>query len=302
MKEKILITGANGSLAKKVKANFENQGFEVIALTSKEKNADGINTFYWDTSKGFVDENAFNGVQHIIHLAGYSIIEKWTEANKKKMYDSRIKAANLLFDTCKNNKVKIKTFVTASAIGYYGLEDPYTLKKETDKPANDWMAKMCIDWEAGAQQFSTLKARVVQLRISLLLTKNAGFLAPTLLSMRLGSAVVFGSGKQPIEWIHIDDATAFIDYAIKNEAITGPYNLGANQKLTQYEFMRIIRKIVAPYSILLKIPSFMLKLIFGKRSVILEGGCKMDMTKFNNSGFVPNYPTLDLAIQKELNG
>jgi NAD dependent epimerase/dehydratase family enzyme len=164
------------------------------------------------------------------------------------------------------------------------------------------MANMCVDWEKSAQQFVSLKTRVVQLRISLLLTKNAGFLAPTLLSMKLGSAVVFGSGKQPIEWIHIDDASAFIDYAIKNQGISGPYNLGSNHKLNQYDFMKLIKKIVAPYSILIKIPSFMLKLIFGKRSVILEGGCKMDMTKFNNSGFVPSYPTLDLAIQKEMNG
>ncbi|MEJ6734641.1 MAG: TIGR01777 family oxidoreductase [Flavobacteriales bacterium] len=302
MKEKVLITGANGSLAKKVKVNFESQGFEVVSLTSKEKNADGLSTFFWDTSKGFVDENALKGVHHIIHLAGFSIIEKWTDDNKKKMYDSRIKAANLLFESCNKLGVQPKTFVTASAIGFYGLDDPITLKKETDKPADDWMANMCVDWEQSAQQFSALNTRVVQLRISLLLTKKAGFLAPTLLSMKLGSAVVFGSGKQPIEWIHIDDASSFIDYAVKNEVISGPYNLGSNHKLTQYEFMKLIKKIVAPYSILIKIPSFMLKMIFGKRSVILEGGCKMDMTKFNNSGFVPTYPTLDLAIQKEMNG
>ena len=131
------------------------------------------------------------------------------------MYDSRINGANILFENCKSLSIQPKTFITASAIGYYGLDDFTTLKKETDKPANDWMAKMCVDWENAGQQFASLKTRVVQLRISLLLTKKAGFLAPTFLSMKLGSAVVFGSGKQPIEWIHIDDACSFIEHAIK---------------------------------------------------------------------------------------
>ncbi len=302
MNEKVLITGANGTLAKKVKDNFLIKGFEVVTLTSSKKKADSIATFFWDTSNNFIDKNALIGVHHIVHLAGFSIIKKWSKSNKKKMYDSRINGANILFENCKSLSIQPKTFITASAIGYYGLDDFTTLKKETYKPANDWMAKMCVDWENAGQQFTSLKTRVVQLRISLLLTKKAGFLAPTFLSMKLGSAVVFGSGKQPIEWIHIDDACSFIEHAIKTETVSGPYNLGSNKKLTQYEFMRIVKRKVAPYAILIKVPSFFLKLIFGDRSVILDSGCKMDISKLNNSGFTLKYSNLESAIQKEING
>jgi uncharacterized protein (TIGR01777 family) len=302
MKEKILITGASGTLAKKVRDNFENQGLEVISLTSNKKKADGRTTFFWDTSNNFMDENALSGVAHIIHLAGFSIIKRWSDSNKKKMYDSRIKAANILYDYCKRLNIYPKTFISASAIGYYGLEDSKILKKESDLPATDWMADMCVDWENAAQQFSVFNTRVVQLRISLLLTKKAGFLAPTFLSMKLGSAVVFGSGKQPIEWIHIDDACSFVDYALKTESISGPYNLGSNDKFNQYDFIKLLKRKIAPYAILIKLPSFFLKLIFGKRSVILESGCKMDMTKLNNSGFKFKYSTLNSAIQKEIDG
>jgi uncharacterized protein (TIGR01777 family) len=301
MKQKVLITGASGSLAKRVKLNFENQGYTVVTLTTNQKKADRLSSFFWDTSRSYIDEKVVEGVDHIIHLSGYSIVEKWSDKNKKKMHDSRISAANLLFATCKKKGVSPKTFISASAIGFYGINDQQSLKKENDRPANDWLAKMCVDWENAAQQFLQLNTRVVKLRISLLLCKNAGFLAPTILSMKLGAAVVFGSGKQPIEWIHMDDACGFIDYAVKNESIAGPYNLGSNHKLNQFEFMKIVKKIIAPYALIIKIPSFVLKIVFGQRSVILVGGCKMDMTKLNNCGYKFKFTSLDKAIEKEKN-
>lgn len=295
--QKILITGASGTLARKVKSNFEDQGFRVVVLTTNKEKANGFDVFYWDTSKGEIDENSVEGVQHIIHLSGFSIIKKWTKKNKQLMYDSRVKASALIHDACIKKGVRPKTFISASAIGYYGINDFKSLKKEEDMPADDWLAKMCVRWEDAADKFSEIGSRVVKLRISLLITKEAGFLVPTLLSMRLGGAAVFGTGKQPIEWIHIDDACQFIDYSIKNKKVEGAYNLGSNQKLTQYQFMKQIKSSIAPYAILFRIPSSILKIIFGPNSVILEGGCKMDMTKFNNSGYKLKYANLESLIK-----
>lgn len=299
MAEKVLITGASGALAQRVKHLLLEKGYNVITLTTNKKKANGKDIFHWNVSKKIVDPKALVDCSHIVHLSGYSIMKPWTTANKKLMYESRIDAAQLLYYSCKDLGVKPKTVISASAMGYYGI-DVKELMSEDDAPTQDWLSQMCVDWEKATQSFQSLGSRVVHMRISLLLSKDSGFLQPTMLSMRLGAGVVFGSGKQNIEWIHIDDASKFVYYAIENQSITGAYNLATEQKWTQYEFMKFVKRKVAFYALLIKLPSFVLRLIFGGRSVILEGGCALSVNKLKATNFEYDYPTLDSAIDIEM--
>ena len=299
MKEKVLITGASGALAKRVKTKLEQEGYEVVALTTSRTLANEKTTFLWDISRNYIDDKAFLDCDHIVHLSGFSIVKPWSKKNKQLMYDSRVKAADLLFKYCKSLKLKIKTFVTASALGYYGM-DAVGLQTEDNPAGNDWLAKMCVDWEQSASAFENLGVRVVKMRISLLLAKDAGFLQPTMLSMRFGVGVVFGSGKQAIEWMHIDDAANFVTFALGDKSVSGPYNMANNQRLNQAEFMRVIKSKVAPYALMFHLPSFMLKLIFGSRSIILEGGVALSNEKLRNTTFESKYPSLESAIDKIL--
>ena len=299
MAEKVLITGASGSLAIRVKRILISQGYEVIALSTNKRKVDNKDVFYWNISEKLIDKNALLDCQHIIHLSGYNIMKPWTEKNKDLMYESRIDAADLLYERCKSLGVNPKTFVSASALGFYGI-DAQGIQSEEDSPADDWLSKMCVDWESAAQQFETLGSRVIQMRISLLLSKDAGFLQPTILSMRLGMGVVFGNGIQSIEWIHIEDAAKFVYYAIENRSVSGAYNMASKQKWTRYDFMKFIKSKVAKYAILIKLPLFVLRLIFGGRSIILVGGCSLSVDKLLSTGFKYDYPTLESAINKEL--
>ena len=298
MKEKVLITGANGSLARRVKENLLSKGYEVVTLTSTRKSADNKSVFYWNVSSGDIQQKALENCQHIIHLSGFGIIKPWTETNKQLMYDSRITAAKLLFEKCNEYGVTPKTFISASAMGYYGHSVNH-LCKETDSPSKGWLSDMCVDWENAAEEFKKLASRVVLMRISLLLSKDAGFLQPTALSMRLGVGVVFGKGTQPFEWIHIDDAARFVEYSIENKHVSGPYNMASPQKFSQYEFMKYLRSKIAKYSLLLKLPKWVLSIIFGERNVILIGGCGLSSDKLVASKFSLTYPTLDSVIEKE---
>jgi uncharacterized protein (TIGR01777 family) len=300
MADKVLITGASGSLANRVKRILITQGYEVITLSTNKPKVDNKSVYYWNVSEKLIDKNALIDCQHIIHLSGFNIMNQWTPKNKSIMYESRIDAAKLLYDSCQSLGVKPKTFISASALGFYGI-DAKGVKSEDDSPSEDWLSKMCIDWESAAQQFEALGSRVIQMRISLLLSKDAGFLRPTVLSMRLGMGVVFGNGKQSIEWIHIEDAAKFVYYAIENKSVRGAYNMASEQKWTQYDFMKFIKSKVAKYAILIKLPSFVLRLIFGGRSVILVGGCSLSVDKLLSSGFKYDYPTLESAINNELN-
>lgn len=298
-KEKVLITGASGSLARLVKRNLLALGYDVVTLSTNLKIVDNKSVFYWNVSEGYIDDTSIQGCSHIIHLAGYSIVKPWTTKNKKLMYESRIDAAHLLYKRCKSLNVKIKTFISASAMGYYGL-DADGLKTENDLPAKDWISSMCVDWENAANQFESFGTRVVQMRISLLLTKEAGFLQPTILSMRLGMGVVFGKGNQPIEWIHIEDAAKFVSFAIQDTTVNGPYNMASSEKFNQYDFMKLIKNKVAKYALLMKLPHWFLSIVFGQRSAILVGGCALSVDKLISTNFSFNYPTLERAIEKEL--
>ena len=172
--EKVLITGAGGALAKKVKKLLLKDGYVVVMLTSNMKRCND-STFYWNIDKGQIDHNSLKDCKHIIHLSGYSIVKPWTTSNQKKMYDSRVKAAKLLFETCVVNKINLKTFISASAIGYYS-SDGCEPKNENDLQGNNWLAKLARDWEESAYQFQKDNVRVVCMRISLLLDSKSGFL------------------------------------------------------------------------------------------------------------------------------
>ncbi len=298
MKEIVLITGASGTLAKSVAKKLQYDGFEVLFYSSSINIVNDKNIFYWDVENKIFDKTPLDKCSHIIHLSGYSVINKWTEKNKKKMYSSRVVAAKLLFDYCKEKEINIKTFITASAIGYYGFES-IGLKNENDLPSKDWLSNLAVDWESAATEFEGIDSRVIKLRISLILTKATGFLKPILLSMKLGVAPILGSRKQSFEWIHLDDLANFILFSLKNKNVSGAYNIATDKKTNQEDFLNIIKKKYFKYSLLLKVPNLVLKLLLGQRIKIISSDIAVSVDKLKSTGFLFKYPNIDVAIDKE---
>tara|TARA_B100000767_G_scaffold223870_1_gene212874 strand:- start:155 stop:1060 length:906 start_codon:yes stop_codon:yes gene_type:complete len=298
MKEIVLITGASGTLAKSVAKKLQYDGFEVLFYSSSINIVNDKNIFYWDVENKIFDKTPLDKCSHIIHLSGYSVINKWTEKNKKKMYSSRVVAAKLLFDYCKEKEINIKTFITASAIGYYGFQS-IGLKNENDLPSKDWLSNLAVDWESAATEFEGIDSRVIKLRISLILTKATGFLKPILLSMKLGVAPILGSRKQSFEWIHLDDLANFILFSLKNKNVSGAYNIATDKKTNQEDFLNIIKKKYFKYSLLLKVPNLVLKLLLGQRIKIISSDIAVSVDKLKSTGFLFKYPNIDVAIDKE---
>ena len=298
MNEIVLITGASGTLAKVVAKMLELDGFEVLFYSSNFNIINNKNIFYWDVENKIFDKTPLDKCSHVIHLSGYGIINKWTEKNKKKMYSSRVNAAKLIFDYCKEKEINIKTFISASAIGYYGF-DSIGLKNENDLPSEDWLSKLAVDWENAASAFEGIDSRVIKLRISLILTKTTGFLKPILLSMNLGVAPILGSRKQSFEWIHLDDLANFILFSLKNKNVNGAYNIATDKKTNQEEFLNIIKNKYFKYSLLLKIPTFVLKFLLGQRIKIVSSNIAVSVDKLKSTGFNFKYPNVDVAIDKE---
>jgi NAD dependent epimerase/dehydratase family enzyme len=137
------------------------------------------------------------------------------------------------------------------------------------------------------------------LRISLILTKTTGFLKPILLSMKLGVAPILGNRKQSFEWIHLDDLTSFILFSLKNKNVSGAYNIATDKKTNQEEFLNIIKNKYFKYSLLLNIPTFVLKLLLGQRIKIVSSDIAVSVDKLKLTGFLFKYPNVDVAIDKE---
>ena len=283
MKERIIITGYSGSLARRT-TELLKDNYEIIGLTSNKKSVNNKNIYYWNTSTDEIDERALENCKHIIHLSGYPILKRWTKKNKILMQKSRIGAANLLFNKCKKLNIYPRTFISASAIGIYGL-DARGIKSENDKIGTDWIARMASDWEESAQQFKQIGSRIVHMRISLLMNKETAFLKYNLLSMKLGLGVIIGSKEKKISWIHVDDASNFIKVAINNNNYKGAYNLATTEPISQGVFIKKIKEELFPYALIIRIPFYLLRLCLGERSKIINTDLSIDVDKLKNEGF-----------------
>jgi len=290
MKEKVLITGYNGSLAKRLTPYLQEK-YSIVYLSSKKKSVNNKDVFYWNLQSKYIDENVFSNCQHIIHLSGYNIINRWSKKNKEKMYASRIHAANLLFEKCKEQNINLKTFISASAMGYYGLGAEKEVD-ETTPSGNDWLANLVIDWEAAANQFKEIGARIVNLRISLMMDKNSGFLKAAMFPLKFGITSIFLPSNLTYSWIHIDDLSRFILYSLENNEISGPYNMASPIKQTQFEIINEIRNCIFKYALIFPIPIFVMRIVLGNRSQLIKGGLYLKVDKLLNSGFKLNYPTI----------
>ena len=296
MKERIIITGYSGSLAK-ITRELLKDDYEIIGLTSNKEKVNNKDIYYWNTSTNKIDEKALENCKHIIHLAGYPILKRWTKKNKILMYESRIGAANLLFNKCKELNISPKTFISASAIGIYGL-NARGIKSENDEIGTDWISRMVSDWEESAEQFKQIGSRVIQMRISLLMNKETTFLKYNLLSMKLGIGVVIGSKLKKISWIHVDDAANFIKQAITNKNYKGAYNLATTEPISQGMFIKKIKEKLFPYALIIKIPFLLVRLFLGKRSQIINTVVSIDVEKLKKEGFIWKFFNFNEVLEK----
>ena len=295
MKETVLISGKNGLLANRF-WELQKSKYNIKFLSTDKKKCDNISVFYWNIKNEFIDENALKDCDHIVHLAGYPIINRWTKENKKKMYESRINSTKLIYKYCKKLMIEPKTFISASAIGIYGLESE-GIKDEKDITDTDWISRMAIDWEKSADIFKKINAKVVKMRISLIISKKSLFLKSYLLSMRFGIATLLGSKSRNISWIHIDDAVNFIDLAINNKKYNGAYNLSTSKSLTQGKLVQIIKEEKYPFCITFQIPARILSFILGKRSKIFMPNIVAKADKLKKIDFKYKYDSFREVIR-----
>ena len=293
--ETVLITGASGLVGTRLTAVLQQAGYAIKALTrGKSKEQEGI--YHWDTDKQELEANALASVDYIVHLAGAGIAEKrWTKKRKQLLYDSRIKSSVLLHSTLRENGHLLKAFIGTSAIGYYGDRAGVWLN-EADEPGNDFLAKLCIDWEAHSAMFDEISDRVTILRFGIVLSEDGGALPEMEKGIKPGIAAYLGDGKQFYSWIHIDDLCRIILLAIQQNDMKGIFNAVSPNPVTNKEFTKALAKAKKMPTIALPTPAFALKLALGEMSAAVLSSQRCSAEKLIKSGYEFQYPKLEKAL------
>jgi uncharacterized protein (TIGR01777 family) len=301
---KVLVTGATGFVGKRVVGQLLDQGHEVVVLTRNiAKGALELGKkckyFLWSDTKTLPPEEAFEGVEGVINLMGEGIADRrWSEEQKKKIYDSRVIATTQIIERMRGLTQKPKIFVSSSAVGIYGNRGNEEITEDSTT-VDDFLGKVCKDWEACANKAKEIGLRVVIIRTGVVLGKGGGALKKMLPIFKLGGGGPVGSGKQYMSWIHVDDIAAMFVFALKDSSIEGVYNGTSPYPATSKEFAKQLGKILhrpafAPA------PGFALKLVFGEMSQVLLDGQKVMPVKFRESKFRYRYPTLEMALTESI--
>ncbi len=299
-RQRIVVSGASGLIGRQLCAFLTTAGHRVDALVRREpRHREGGVEIRWDPASGQVDAAALEGADTIIHLAGATLNQSWSRKTKEEIRNSRIESTALLARTIASLGAKPRTFISASAIGYYGDRgvEPLT---EDSRPGEGFLADLCVEWERAAQPVEELGVRLVLPRIGIVLSSEGGALAELESKFKLGLGGRLGDGFQYWPWISIDDTIGALHFALMNEHVAGPVNLAAPGAVRQFEFAETLARLLKVMR-LGNIPEWLLKAAFGEmgREVLLRG-TNVVPEALEGAGFTFLTPSLEQCLRWEL--
>ncbi len=297
--KKVLITGGTGLVGNNLTYLLVKKGYEVRILSRKLTNKPNFSTYLWDIKTGYIDKDALLDIDYIIHLAGENIgAGRWTKKRKKIILDSRVKGSELIFNTIQEMGIKPKAFISASAVGFYpAFKVNEKSFSEDDAAGTGFLANICAQWENAADNFQKAGIRTVKIRTGLVQDKNDAALKKILQAARFGILPVFGQGKQYYSWIHINDLTQLYLAAIENNKLESVINAVAPQQITNYQYILSLKNAIDKKRIIIKIPVFMIKLLFGQMSEVLIKGTKVHSKHYENISFYLQYKDIESALK-----
>ena len=295
--KRVLITGGSGLIGKYLTSLLLSEGYIVSHLSRGAGQFGRVRVYRWDPEKNYIDPQALQGIDYIVHLAGANIGKKrWTGKRKDEIVWSRVDTARLLYNEVVSHKIPIKGFISASAIGYYGSFTSDKIFTESDSPANDFLGTTCLLWEEEADLFATVGMRTVKIRTAVVLEKSDAALARFLSAARFNIYPTLGTGKQYMPWIHISDLCKIYLKALNDEKMTGAYNAVAPDHSDNRRFVRTLAKVMNKPFISPPVPSFFLRIAMGESSVIALEGSRVSSEKIVSQGFTFKFPRLEEAL------
>jgi uncharacterized protein len=291
---KILLSGSHGLVGSALSKALRDDGHEVTPLVRYAPDY-GAAEVEWNPEHYSIVLSRLEGFDAAIHLAGESIAERWNEEKKKRIRDSRVNGTKLISESIAALKERPSVFISASAIGYYGNRGDEVLT-EASSPGDDFLARVCVDWERATLAAAEKGIRTVNLRFGVILAKHGGALAKMLPPFRMGVGGRVGSGKQWMSWIALEDVVDGIRHVLRNDTLNGPLNFVAPEPVTNADFTKTLAKVLSRPAFF-PMPEFGVRLAFGEMGeALLLSSQRVMPRRLLDSGYVFRYPRLESAL------
>ena len=292
---KILVSGSTGTVGSHLLNVISSNSSEIWRLVRSR--AEGERLIFWDPQGGRVDNpDLLEGFDAVVHLSGENIVGRWTEKKKDSIRQSRVLSTRYLVNLFSGLSNPPKTFICASATGYYGDRGGERLT-ERSAVGSGFLPDTCREWENEANKASDFGVRVINLRTGPVLSRKGGILSSLLLPFKMGLGGVVGSGEQYLSWISIEDLSRIIVYLLEHEEVRGPVNAVSPNPVTNREFTATLARILRRPA-WLAVPAFAVRLFFGEmgRCTILAGSMVFP-EKLLSSGYEFLHEDLGSALE-----
>jgi len=291
----VAISGASGLIGSALSKSLRADGHRVLRFS--RGGVTGVDTIGWDPETGRIDAPALEGVDAVVHLAGEGIGEhRWTDEQKQKIRDTRVRGTATIAGAIASRARKPRVFVSGSAIGYYGNRGDEVLT-EPSAPGDDYLAQVCVAWEAETAIAAEAGVRTVLIRTGIVLDAHGGALARMLLPFKLGLGGKQGKGTQWMSWIALVDEVGAIRHAIEHDAVRGPVNVVAPNPVTNADFAHTLGTALHRPTVL-PTPLLPLKVRFGGELVesLLLFSQRVTPAQLQATGYSFTCPSLDAAL------
>ena len=302
---RVFVTGATGFIGRALVPRLQRNGHSVVAWARSDTRAMASLGADVDVVSVAAGQDALvaalSDCEAVINLAGEPLLgARWTETRRAILRSSRIDVTSQLVAAIEAAKPRPRVLVSGSAVGYYGDRGDEQLT-ESSSTRDDFLSRLCQDWERTAQSASSTGVRVVLVRTGVVLGRAGGALAQMLPPFKVGAGGPIGSGRQYFPWIHLHDLVKLIVTAIEDDRYRGPINGVAPEQATSRTFARGLGRALHRPAIL-PTPSLALRAIFGDAAVVLLASQRVEPAAATQLGFAWEFPSLDAALRDIVEG
>jgi uncharacterized protein (TIGR01777 family) len=304
---RVTVTGATGLIGPALVSALRERAAQVTVLTRDPDRAraladlrsvEGVEAVRWDLMGEPAPARALAGRDAVVHMAGAPVAQRWSARAKRAIHDSRVIGTHNLLEGLSQADPRPRTLISSSAIGYYGAHGEEPLDEDAP-PGEDFLARVCVEWEAAAAAASELGVRVVQVRTGVVLARGGGALAKMLPPFRLGVGGPVAGGYQYMPWIHAQDVVGMMLAALADERWSGPINATAPEPVRNRDFASVLGHVLGRPA-LLPVPGLALRLLYGEMAQIVTTGARVMPAKPLVLGYEFAHPHLEEALRQAL--
>jgi len=297
---RVLVSGSSGPIGKALLPTLRASGAHITRLVRNNAppTYSDEQTILWHPEQP-LPADVLSGFDAVIHLAGETIVGRWTESKKSKIRDSRVTGTRNLAQSLAQAKHRPQIFLCSSAIGYYGDRGEEVLTEDSS-PGTGFLAQVCQEWEAATHAAAEAGIRTVAIRTGVVLSREGGALAKMLPAFKMGVGGKIGDGRHWMSWIDVQDLVGAIHHILKSDLLYGPVNMVAPRPVTNAEFTQTLASVLSRPAVF-PMPAFAVKLLFGEMGEsVLLGSQRVEPTQLVSSGYPFRFRELRASLQNTL--